>query len=372
MSFLSLDDKMGRHPKVGPLSDAAFRLHINALLHCSEYLTDGRIKSANVETLTRHKNKKELIDGELVPAGLWEPMVGGFEIHDYLDWNLSKAQVEARKESAKVRAATARGPTESAGNVARTSHVRRTPSEQSTNKQRTKVANSANVQENPPAPGRPREGIDLVSESSSEDVSVGNSELEPDREDLLVVDLSNDVTGNPARQPDENSPEAEHAAASAIFEKAQPAEETASTQAGRVFAEEWARHYREPYVFSPHTGTASESYRFLDAGRYAREVGGAKADEYLRHWARKFLRDSRDYYAKDRHPGRLWTIDAIRAVGNPVAPAPKAPSGPRKAAEPTAAPMAQSEHAARAEAIRAKLAGIGKPSPESSREMKAK
>jgi len=46
--------------------------------------------------LTRHV-------GALVDAGLWEPVRGGWRIHDFLDYNPSHAKLVADRERARVR-----------------------------------------------------------------------------------------------------------------------------------------------------------------------------------------------------------------------------------------------------------------------------
>lgn len=96
VTWLKLDDKFVRHPKVQGLSDAAFRLHLAAMGHCAEYTTDGRIASHVVVTLTAHPDKAPLIK-EMVDAGLWEAMVGGWEVHDFLRYNPSAEQIKARR-----------------------------------------------------------------------------------------------------------------------------------------------------------------------------------------------------------------------------------------------------------------------------------
>jgi len=117
VSWLRIDDKMVRHPKICDLSDAAFRLHMAALGHCAEYETDGRIKESSAVTLTKHKNKTPLIR-ELVDAGLWEAMIGGWCIHDFLEWNPSHAELKAKRDSAKLRMKSARSHPVRANNIA--------------------------------------------------------------------------------------------------------------------------------------------------------------------------------------------------------------------------------------------------------------
>lgn len=98
MTWLKLDDKFPHHPKVVGLSDVAFRLHMSALSHCAEYETDGRVVAHAVTLLTNHteEERQEAIK-DLVDAGLWELIVGGWEIHDFLEWNPSKAELKANR-----------------------------------------------------------------------------------------------------------------------------------------------------------------------------------------------------------------------------------------------------------------------------------
>lgn len=100
MPYASFDDQFPDHPKIAPLTDAAFRLHVAGICYAARHLTDGRIPADEVPRLVRRYRKTSLAaltDG----SALWVPRPGDeFEIHDYLDWNLSRAQVLERRESA--------------------------------------------------------------------------------------------------------------------------------------------------------------------------------------------------------------------------------------------------------------------------------
>lgn len=102
MTWVRLDDGFANHPKFRGLSDAAFRLHLSALGDCALHLTDGRIGSRNPESLPRAPQGRKLkatID-ELVSSGLWEPHPdGGWQIHDYLEYQPSRAKVLADREA---------------------------------------------------------------------------------------------------------------------------------------------------------------------------------------------------------------------------------------------------------------------------------
>jgi hypothetical protein len=98
------DDRFAEHPKVASLSDAAFRLHVAGILYCARLLTDGLIDKDEVSRLVRRFRKTAL--AELVDKGLWHEhgSIHCYEIHDYLQWNDSRAEVEERRERARKNA----------------------------------------------------------------------------------------------------------------------------------------------------------------------------------------------------------------------------------------------------------------------------
>ena len=115
MPYLNVDDGMDEHEKVEPLSDAAFRLHTTAMLFCSRKLTDGFLILSRARRLTA--TGTDAVAAELVRAGLWhdlgqgcphgesieartchqEGREGHYIVHDYLQWNHSKAWWEKRR-----------------------------------------------------------------------------------------------------------------------------------------------------------------------------------------------------------------------------------------------------------------------------------
>ncbi len=88
MSWAKLDDAFADHPKVVGLSDAAFRLHVTAILYAARYETDGEIPGG---VLARMGASPECA-AELADAGLWDHATGGYAIHDYLKYNPSREQ----------------------------------------------------------------------------------------------------------------------------------------------------------------------------------------------------------------------------------------------------------------------------------------
>lgn len=98
MSWLRIEGKMPTHWKVAPLSDAAFRLHVTAMAWCAEHRTNGFVAKNIPETLTKSPKGKHLASTihELATAKLWHVLEDCYEIHDFLDWNLSKEDYDKR------------------------------------------------------------------------------------------------------------------------------------------------------------------------------------------------------------------------------------------------------------------------------------
>ena len=119
MVWVRLDDDFPDHPKIvslGDLTPLAGWLHICGLCYCNRYLTDGVIPRTKVKTLASFEHigietaavggscgighdieVGELVDA-LIEAGMWEERESDYRIHDYLDYQPSKAQVEALQE----------------------------------------------------------------------------------------------------------------------------------------------------------------------------------------------------------------------------------------------------------------------------------
>ena len=111
MTWVKIDDSFPNHPKIIGLSDRAFRVHISGLCYCGTYLTDGFIPFAAVEALVKEPEYKPT--DELEAVGLWIRTDKGFQIHDYLEHQTSKSQVESKRENAKERVKRFRNKKES-------------------------------------------------------------------------------------------------------------------------------------------------------------------------------------------------------------------------------------------------------------------
>lgn len=96
MPWANLDDQFPKHPKVLPMTDAAFRLHVSGICYCAQYETDGRIDDEMVPLLIPRYRARVL--AELLDRRLWAPVAEGYEIHDYLQWNRSKEAIATERE----------------------------------------------------------------------------------------------------------------------------------------------------------------------------------------------------------------------------------------------------------------------------------
>jgi len=98
MPWARLDDQFPIHRKVGALSDASFRLHVEAICWCVRNLTDGAVSREDLPHVTRIK-KSERYAAELVQRGVWHETADGWHIHDFLDYQPSKNQVQQDRAS---------------------------------------------------------------------------------------------------------------------------------------------------------------------------------------------------------------------------------------------------------------------------------
>lgn len=94
MGWIKLDDGFATHPKVLRLSDQAFRLHVQAMCWAAHQRTEGRLPDVLVESYPSE------LATELMAAGVWERNGVGTVIHDFTDYNPSRAGKDARSHAA--------------------------------------------------------------------------------------------------------------------------------------------------------------------------------------------------------------------------------------------------------------------------------
>ena len=99
MTWVKLDDAIGEHPKIAQIDDHALALFITGLAYCNRNLTDGFIPSAV------GLGQLRFCDGNAVPAirqlelvSLWHPVAGGWQVHDFQEYQPSAQQVLAERD----------------------------------------------------------------------------------------------------------------------------------------------------------------------------------------------------------------------------------------------------------------------------------
>jgi len=109
MPWGRLDDQANGNAKLLALSDAAWRMWGCGLIYCQANLTDGFIPDHAIHTFGVRERNKEKVAAELcaslVPGrgALWHKVDGGYQVHDYLDWNEARDKVMADRNRARKR-----------------------------------------------------------------------------------------------------------------------------------------------------------------------------------------------------------------------------------------------------------------------------
>lgn len=111
MTWVRLDEAMPEHPKIAALSDSAFALFVTSLCYANRNLTDGFIPYGVGHGQLRfcEGNPVPAIR-ELEAAGLWDEIDGGWQVHDFADYQPSRESVLADREAARQRMARRRSP----------------------------------------------------------------------------------------------------------------------------------------------------------------------------------------------------------------------------------------------------------------------
>jgi hypothetical protein len=143
MVWARVDDGILDNDKIVRAGVFGFALHMAAITWCCRNLTDGIIPAARVTALLDLSrvsydaaNPLALIDGpssmggaeglsalvvaeHLVDVGLWERVPGGYEVHDFLEYNPSREQVTGKRKATKERVAKHRNkaPRNAGGNA---------------------------------------------------------------------------------------------------------------------------------------------------------------------------------------------------------------------------------------------------------------
>jgi hypothetical protein len=95
MPYAQLDIHFDEHPSHADLELEHFGLMACAIAHCNRLLTDGFVSDKAVRCFG-FSGKGAKYAARLVEKGKWTRVDGGYEIVGYLEWNPSKAEVDAK------------------------------------------------------------------------------------------------------------------------------------------------------------------------------------------------------------------------------------------------------------------------------------
>lgn len=101
MAWFRLDDTFPEHPKVLTAGPEAAWLLVCSIGYANRNLTDGFVPEGALH-LFPFRRPSPLVE-RLVSAGLWEPVPGGWVVHDFLDYQTSRAKVEQVRAQARER-----------------------------------------------------------------------------------------------------------------------------------------------------------------------------------------------------------------------------------------------------------------------------
>lgn len=94
MPWFKVDDKFHSHPKVMELTPSAVGLWTLAGAWCADYLTDGFIRKGQIRRLGGSEEESQ----QLVDAGLWEPVEGGWQFRDWHEYQPTADSVKQGRD----------------------------------------------------------------------------------------------------------------------------------------------------------------------------------------------------------------------------------------------------------------------------------
>ncbi len=97
MPWLRLDDRVRTHPKIVSAGPAAAWFWFCGVCYCREHLTDGFIPEGMLASLAPGVTNGRALATKLVTVRLWHRAEGGYQVHDFLDWNPSRADTIAKR-----------------------------------------------------------------------------------------------------------------------------------------------------------------------------------------------------------------------------------------------------------------------------------
>lgn len=115
MTWSVFDDGAPKHPKARAAGNEAWGLWAAAVMYCNRWLTDGRVTLAAlandclpvpIAPARARKLAEKLCEAKIRPDGVGMFTEAGkdvWDVHDFLEWNKSKAEVEAKRAADRAR-----------------------------------------------------------------------------------------------------------------------------------------------------------------------------------------------------------------------------------------------------------------------------
>lgn len=122
MGKATFDEATAENPKMIAAGATPSWLWFASVLYCRRTLTDGFIPKDVVPKLVIGLSQPFKHAARLVEVGLWHDAVGGYQVHDFHDWNPSKAQVQSYRSKERKRKQEAHGFRAENGDSARNGH----------------------------------------------------------------------------------------------------------------------------------------------------------------------------------------------------------------------------------------------------------
>jgi hypothetical protein len=98
LPWFRLDDSFHSHPKILAAGNEAVGLYVRCGTYAAAHLTDGKLPRDIVLLYG-----SDALADKLVAAKLWRRTRGGWQIHDYLDYNPSREAVDNERKAAAER-----------------------------------------------------------------------------------------------------------------------------------------------------------------------------------------------------------------------------------------------------------------------------
>lgn len=120
MGWAKLDDRRHENVKLRKAGLEADGLDVRGITYCAANETDGFLDEAVIPMLSGVIRWRKIVE-TLVKVGRWEHVEGGWKIHNYLEYNPSRIDIEAGREAARDRMQRLRSREQTANNGVRSS-----------------------------------------------------------------------------------------------------------------------------------------------------------------------------------------------------------------------------------------------------------